>query len=488
MPLQTGQYKNSPFLPARNDRKDDNKLKINCNLAVPDQGFLLKPHSMYLTGFESLLAIINSLTHTECDQVARRFELKSNHKTENRLYLLFSFIQKNVDADDERIFNLWRRKIKNDITVNAYEKAKSQLKQFILETLRFINVPGHDAYLLERLDFANILIARGLFTEAFKILQLTEKDALEFTDPLYACIINYKMIQFLPHVPEKDRPANVHELMHETGNIVGQLKIYHEIFSFNLDVAMFARQTSFIQNKKQQQQINNLLQHPVAALKINTLPYVAKCTLLKSLSWLYRIAGDAGTAHRYQKELVHVFSEKEKYNMQYRPAQYLAEWADLINISIKNNFIADANDVLKKYQDICKQYHITDAHTQLIIYNYNITIQLQANNNVIDKTIVDVQWKIINTAHQQIQTGHLLTFILTVMKGFLAIKEYKKLHDAYILILKSAPAERFDVVFAAELIYTLALYEQSHMNNSLQIVELNNHFVKQAESLYRRMH
>lgn len=443
---------------------------------------------MNLSAFESLQAILKSLSPAECEHINRSFALKSNHKIESRISILFSLMKKNMQADDERICNEWRRKIKSDVSDNAYEKTKSQLKQFILETLRIIDVPGHDAYLLERLDFANILSARGLYTEAFKILQLTEKDVFEFTDPLYACIINYKMIQFLPYMQEKDRPANVQHLLQETGNIIDELKIYHGVFSFNLQVAMLARQTSFIQNKRQQRVVNDLLQHPVAKLQIHSLPYIAKCTLLKSLSWLHRLAGDMETAFRHQKKLVLLFSEKEKYNMQYRPAQYLAEWADFINICLKNNFIAEAQKTLTAYKNICSTYTIHDEQTKLIINNYTITIVLLKENAEIDQTVLSEQWKLISRKSSQIQTGNLFTFILTLMKGFLAMKEYKKLHDAYILILKSAPSERFDVLFAAECIYTLSLYEQSYINSGLQVVEMEEHFTKQAESLYRRTH
>lgn len=442
------------------------------------------PHTAY-TGLQLLL---QSLSTTEKEFLAKRFTARSNHKTESRMHTLYICMQEDARADDERMYNTWRRKLKAALTQHAYEKTKSELKIFVLETLRLLHAPGHDVYLQQRIDYANILSARGMYADAYKILQLAEKDVYEFTDPLYACIINYKMIHILPYIHEKDKPAQVHALMQETGLMIKNLQVYHTVFAFNLEVALLARQTSVMQTAQHAAQLKKLLQNPLVKTDAETLPYLAQCTLLKSLSWLYRLQGDFLKTFSYQKKLVDALAQKQTYQLQYRPALFLAEWADLVNISLKAEKFTDAEQALEKYKSLCAEHALADVHTQLMITNYTLALQQADDKKIPDKTLAKKQWKQLQTSIHQLQAGHVFSFLCTVMKSFLALKEHSLLHDVYVRILQSAPAERFDVVYAAELIYTLSLYEQAKVSTTLQTISLPEHFISQAESFYRRVH
>lgn len=401
------------------------------------------------------------------------------------MHILYMCMLHDTAASDERMYNVWRRKLKTGGTMHDYEKTKSELKHFTLETLRLLGAQGRGAAQAERFDFAIILAARGLPADAYKLLQDSNREALDITDPFFFCMMYYKMLQWLPLVAEKDRDKTLDSLLQDAGNMVALLQQCHAVFAFNIAVGRLARQTSYVKTKKQQVRIQELLQQASKQFITNQLPYAAKITLLKSLSWLYRIAGDIAGAWHHQKLLVETLQLHETEHLRHMPRQYMAEWADLVYISIKQQKVAYAKQANETYIALLQVYAKHDSHALLVMQNNILQLQLHLPHTI-DEKLVMAQWLLISSETNNEQSGHVLAFTLTVLQCFFALQRYTAVQETYVFIQQCGSRDRHDVLFTAELLFLLSLYEQLEVEPLLGIIRPHPHFIQQAETFYRR--
>lgn len=440
---------------------------------------------MYKSSFQTLQYLINGLNANEKQVIEQRSLIKHNKNGPASIIKLYKLILKNPTFDEEMVYNRWVRTHTKMQSKHAFENVRTQLKFFILETLRFIDSQGKDS-LQQKLDYAEILIKKGLKEEAFKILNSIGKKIEDFSDPLYFTIINYKKLTLIPFIDRQDTEQCVQQTLKECSNYINESDLYNRLFDFNMQVGMLARNTTVIKTKVQRERLEYLLSKARGFLPPNSDNLLYKSLLYKSLSWLFRIAGDYKQTFKYQLLLLEAM-EEGNHLLNIMPQSFLSEIADMINICLHNKSYQDAEKYIKQYSLICTNQGLNKEHNLFVINNYKISFTLAMNKLVQDDEILHKQLMLLKLRPWRIQKGHFTTFIFVVMKGFFATGQYKTVINCYAELLHEEPHEREDLLFFSELLYTLSLYLLQPLDLRYHMVESTKLFKEQAESLQRRL-
>lgn len=441
---------------------------------------------MNRSSFQTLQFLINSLNVNEKQAIEQRALIKHNKNGPASIIKLYNLMQKNPSFDEEMIYNRWVRTHTKMQSKHAFENARTQLKFFILDTLRFIELQGNDT-LQKKLDHADILIKRGLKEEAYKILSSVDKKIIDFSDPLYYTIINYKKLSILPFIESQDTEQNVKTALKECSQFIAETDLYNRLFDFNLQVGLLARNTVVVKTKLQRQRLEYLLSKVPGFLPVNSNNILYKSLLYKSLSWLFRITGNYKETYKYQLLLIETMQSEEETTLELQPKQFLSEIADMINICLHIKSHAEAENYIKSYTDICSLRGLTKEHNLFVLNNYRISLSMAKEELKQDDEILHKQLMLLKLRPWRIQKGHFTTFIFIVMKGFFATGQFKTVINCYAELLQEETHEREDILFFSELLYTLSLYLLQPLDYRYQMIESTKLFKLQAESLQRRL-
>ena len=441
---------------------------------------------MALSSFESLQQLINSLNAAEKDAIRQRSLVKHNRNGPATYIKLYDLMQKNPSADEEMIFNRWIRTHVKMVNKHAFENARTQLKNFILESLRGCIVYDHET-VQQKIEYADILISKGMKEEAFKMLNSVEFSQNDAHSHLYNIIINYKKILLIPYVNKHDTEVMVKHTLKENSKLIAESEIFNEIYAFNIEVGMLARTTTIVKTRLQREKASVLFTHPATYIPISPLSVKCKTLLFKTYTWLYRIVANNRQAFNYQLLVLQTMLDEENTYLKNQPQVYLSEIADMISLSLRTDDLDKAEYYLEKYAGICSLLGLNKELNLLVQNNYKINIELAKNTLTADNEILHKQLLLLKSNPWRIQRGHFASFLFTVMKGFFITGQYKTVINCYAELLQDEPKEREDVLFCAELIYTLSLYHLQPLDLRYHMFETTKLFRDQAESLQRRL-
>ncbi len=441
---------------------------------------------MYKSSFQTLQYLINGLNANEKQVFEQRSLIKYNKNGPASFIKLYKLILKNPTFDEEMIYNRWVWTHTKMQSKHAFENVRTQLKFFILETLRYIELQGKDS-LQQKLDHADILIKKGLREEAYKILCSVDKKPRNFSDPLYFTIINYKKLSLLPFIESQDTEQSVQIILKESSKFINESELYNRLFDFNMQVGLLARNTVVIKTKLQRERLEYLLSKVQGFMPVNSDNFLYRSLLYKSLSWLFRIAGNYHETYKYQLLLIDIMRMEEEVNLKLHSQQFLSEIADMINICLLLKSFAEAENYIKQYNTICLNLGLNKEHNLFVLNNYKISLSLATEQLKQDDEILHKQLMLLKLRPWRIQKGHFTAFIFVVIKGFFATEQYKTVINCYAELMQEETHEREDVLFFSELLYTLSLYLLQPLDIKYQMVESTKLFKMQAESLQRRL-
>ncbi len=270
---------------------------------------------------KSLFQLMKSLSKSE----KRYLKLGLTGKETEHLRL-FDAIQQQDFYDEEKL----KLRYKGEAFTKNMAVYKSYLYRHILDKLSKYHQNSPQAEVFEKIRFAEILIAKKLFSAAKKQLIAAQKKAQK-----------YQLPEMLLSVLKLQKELLV---LTEKSNFQGIQKIYItkqetiKTLDLNTKYATLFNEISHLQIKiqkaKKPDEITKMERwrtHPLLNVNIKTLSLENSILYLKSIAIYHFTKGETLEASRYNQQLLTLLKSEPSYNEQ-NPEQY---------ISILNNYIID---------------------------------------------------------------------------------------------------------------------------------------------------
>lgn len=222
---------------------------------------------------------------------------------------LFDYFDKYKTYDEEQILS----KIPG-IKREQLSNLKSNLYKQLLATLRQVNRSNSiNITIRENIDYAVILYNKGLYTAALDALDKVKKTALDAKK--YSSVLTIleleKKIEAL-YVTGSMYPK-AQQLTNETGEILKELNINHQLSNLSLNLYGLYLQYGFVKDNKDYDFITDYFKVHLPSVSIDNLGFYGKLYYYQSHVWYHFMVQDFPNYYRYAVKWIELFDEDNRW-------------------------------------------------------------------------------------------------------------------------------------------------------------------------------
>ena len=257
---------------------------------------------------DHLLKLILRLTPSEKRQL--RIQVNKTNVKGNLLFMsLFDHLDKEKEYDEELII----QKIPG-IKRNQLSNLKSSLYRQILQSLRTTRRSSEvDIGIYENIDYATILLSKGMYNASLSILDKTKKTALEHNNytAVLAILEKEKHIESI-YVTGSMYPKAT-ELRNETKNILKLTSLQHSLSSLSLSLYGLYLQYGHVKDQRDFDFITDFFKNNLPEVEVNKLDFYGKLYYYQSYVWYHHMTQDFANTYRYAQKWVDLFDEQPEW-------------------------------------------------------------------------------------------------------------------------------------------------------------------------------
>jgi len=267
---------------------------------------------------EQLFTIIKSLTKAE----KRNFRLyvQRLQSNEDVLYVrLFDLLDKMEDYDEEIILEKL-----GDMPKSQFVNIKRHLYTQVLKSLRLIHENIESIKVREQIDFAHILYSKGLYLQAFKLLDRVKEMMPEGGHDL----LRLEIIEFQKFIEERHitrsrkKAGKVQSLLIESEKQESRVSNLVLLSNLKIKIHGWYIETGHVRDQKDHFTVNEYFESELRKVRTTNLSVTEEIYLQQSYMWFYYILLDFDKCHHHAEAWVKAFDEHPSF-MNEDPVLYM---------------------------------------------------------------------------------------------------------------------------------------------------------------------
>ena len=434
---------------------------------------------------EQLFTIIKSLTKAE----KRNFRLyvQRLQSNEDVLYVrLFDILDKAEEYDEEVVLEKM-----GDIPKTQFVNIKRHLYTQVLKSLRLIFENIESIKVREQIDFAHILYSKGLYLQAFKLLDRVKEMLPEGGHDL----LRLEIIEFQKFIEERHitrsrkTQGKVESLLVESENQESRVSNLVLLSNLKIKIHGWYIQTGHVRDERDHFTVKEYFESELRKVRLNNLSVTEEIYLQQSYMWYYYILLDFERCHHHATLWVKAFDENPLHMIE-DPVLYMRglsyELTSLYSLRDYPRYV----QTLEKFEGFIESHEkYFDMTGQIISFLYLYTAKI--NRHFLEgsfeeglKLVPEIN-RLIKKFGRFIDVHRIMVFNYKTAWLYLgsgqpgpSIEYLNK-----ILNLKSAGHLRTDIQCYARLMHLIAHFELGHFNLLEHLVDSVGRFFSKMRDL-----
>jgi len=258
---------------------------------------------------EQLFTIIKSLTKAE----KRNFRLyvQRLQSNEDVMYVrLFDLLDKMEDYDETHVLDKM-----GDMPKTQFVNIKRHLYTQVLKSLRLIHENIESIKVREQIDFAHILYSKGLYLQAFKLLDRVKLLLPEGGHDL----LKLEIIEFQKFIEERHitrsrkKQGKVQTLLIESENQESRVSNLVLLSNLKIKIHGWYIETGHVRDAKDHFTVKEYFESELRKVRITNLSVTEEIYLQQSYMWYYYILLDFINCHKHAVLWVKAFDENPSH-------------------------------------------------------------------------------------------------------------------------------------------------------------------------------
>ncbi len=431
---------------------------------------------------EQLFTIIKSLTKAE----KRNFRLYVQRLQSNedvQYVRLFDILDKAEDYDEANVLERL-----GDISASKFVNLKRHLYTQVLKSLRLIFENIESIKVREQIDFAHILYSKGLYLQAFKLLDRVKEMLPEGGHDL----LRLEIIEFQKFIEERHitrsrkKAGKVQSLLNESENQEARVSNLIMLSNLKIKIHGWYIETGHVRDAKDHFTVKEYFESELRKVRITNLSVTEEIYLQQSYMWYYYILLDFANCHLHAVLWVKAFDENPSH-MKEDPVLYMRglsyQLTSLYSMRDYNRYV----DVLEKFENFISTHETYfDVTGQIISFLYLYTAKI--NRHFLEGSFEEGLLLVPEINRQIRRFGRFIDIHRIMVFNYktawlylgsgnpaLSIEYLNK-----IINLQSAGHLRTDIQCYARLMLLMAHFELGHYN-------LLEHLVEQVGRFFSKM-
>lgn len=321
---------------------------------------------------EQLFTIIKSLTKAE----KRNFRLyvQRLQSNEDVLYVkLFDILDKADEYDEEKVLDKL-----GAMQSSKFVNLKRHLYTQVLKSLRLIHENIESIKVREQIDFAHILYSKGLYLQAFKLLQRVKEMLPEGGHDL----LRLEIIEFQKFIEERHitrsrkKQGKVQSLLNESENQEARVSNLILLSNLKIKIHGWYIETGHVRDAKDHYQVKEYFESELRKVRTTDLSVTETIYLHQSYMWFYYILLDFEKCHHHAELWVKAFDENPSH-MKEDPVLYMRglsyQLTSLYSMQDYDRYV----HALQKFENYIKSHEqFFDVTGQIISFLYLYTAKI----------------------------------------------------------------------------------------------------------------
>jgi tetratricopeptide (TPR) repeat protein len=434
---------------------------------------------------EQLFTIIKSLTKAE----KRNFRLyvQRLQSNEDVLYVrLFDILDKAEEYDEKEVLEKM-----GDIPKPQFVNIKRHLYTQVLKSLRLIFENIESIKVREQIDFAHILYSKGLYLQAFKLLDRVKEMLPEGGHDL----LRLEIIEFQKFIEERHitrsrkTQGKVESLLVESENQESRVSNLIMLSNLKIKIHGWYIQTGHVRDERDHFTVKEYFESELRKVRLNNLSVTEEIYLQQSYMWYYYILLDFERCFHHATLWVKAFDENPLHMIE-DPVLYMRglsyELTSLYSLRDYPRYV----QTLEKFEGFIESHEkYFDMTGQIISFLYLYTAKI--NRHFLEGSfeeglmLVPEINRLIKKFGRFIDVHRIMVFNYKTAWLYLgsgqpgpSIEYLNK-----ILNLKSAGHLRTDIQCYARLMHLMAHFELGHFNLLEHLVDSVGRFFSKMRDL-----
>jgi hypothetical protein len=266
---------------------------------------------------DHLFQLIHAMSKSE----KRYFKLHATRmvRKEGKKFLhLFDRIARQKQYDEKKIL-----RTSPHIKPAQLHNLKANLLKQILESLRLYSGPGSiDTVIRNRTEHAQILLNKGLYDQAFRMLEKAKRIAQQHErNTLLLDIIELEK-NVIPHAVEAHHEERVNAVIAEARSVTRRINNINNLSNLTARLQALYKKTGFIRNRRDHEMVRNFFLSGLPAYEEHKLSFYEKLHLYASFVSYCFFIQDFRKAYRYAQRYHGLFTAEPARVLQ-RPELYI---------------------------------------------------------------------------------------------------------------------------------------------------------------------
>jgi tetratricopeptide (TPR) repeat protein len=434
---------------------------------------------------EQLFTIIKSLTKAE----KRNFRLyvQRLQSNENVLYVrLFDILDKAEDYDEDKVLEKM-----GDIPKSQFVNIKRHLYTQVLKSLRLIFENIESIRVREQIDFAHILYSKGLYLQAFKLLDRVKDMMPEAGHDL----LRLEIIEFQKFIEERHitrsrkKSGKVESLLVESENQEARVSNLILLSNLKIKIHGWYIQTGHVRDQRDHFTVKEYFESELRKARQTNLSVIEEIYLQQSYMWYYYILLDFERCYHHANLWVKAFDDNPLQKRE-DPVLYMRglsyELTSLYSLRDYTRYV----EVLKKFEAfIVSHSAYFDMTGQIISFLYLYTAKI--NRHFLEGSfkegleLVPEINRLIKKYGRFIDIHRIMVFNYKTAWLYLGSGQPSQAIEYLnkILNLQSAGHLRTDIQCYARLMHLMAHFELGHFNLLEHLVDGVGRFFSKMRDL-----
>ena len=431
---------------------------------------------------QQLFTIIKSLTKAE----KRNFRLyvQRLQSNEDVLYVrLFDLLDKMDEYDEEYVLDRM-----DEIPKAQFVNIKRHLYTQVLKSLRLIHENIESIKVREQIDFAHILYSKGLYLQAFKLLDRVKQMLPEGGHDL----LRLEIIEFQKFIEERHitrsrkKAGKVQALLIESENQESRVSNLVLLSNLKIKIHGWYIETGHVRDQKDHFTVREYFESELRKVRTTDLSVTEEIYLQQSYMWYYYILLDFERCHEHAGKWVKAFDENPSHKVE-DPVLYMRgisyQLTSLYSLRDYKRYLK----VLEKFEQYIQSHEkYFDMTGQIISFLYLYTAKI--NRHFLEGSfregllLVPEINRLIKKYGRFIDIHRIMVFNYKTAWLYLGSGQPGQSIEFLnkILNLQSAGHLRTDIQCYARLMHLMAHFELKHYN-------LLEHLVEQVGRFFSKM-
>jgi hypothetical protein len=317
----------------------------------------------------TVFQLIKSLTKAE----KRNFKLYAtrNSSVEDLKFLqLFDAVDKMTVYSEETLL-----KKNPQLKKSQLSNMSGALYKQILSSLRLIKDESNiDMVIREQLDFARILLNRGLYIQSLNVLDKVKKTALSYNQNTYLSQILFIEKNIEAQYITRSIESRADELIGESTDVVNELEEINQLSNLSLKLYSWYIKNGHSRSKVDKDAIESIFKKSI--IQADTKSFYKQLYYHQSYCWYAFIGLDFLSYYKHAQSWVNLFEEKSGY-LKVETTHYLKGMHNLLNALFYLRRFEKYFDTLDQFEAVAQSEAVQkNYNTSIVTFTYLYTAKL----------------------------------------------------------------------------------------------------------------